>query len=392
MPAIDHVRQLAGTIGPRGSTTDAERRASEYCAEHLRTIGLAPSVEPFTSAISNWRPYALFSALMLLAMAIFLVDGSIGAVLALALGGVTLTSALLELSFQPNPLRWILPKGSSQNVWAQVSPAGKVRQQVVLIGHLDTHRTPLVFSSDAWLRFFGTLVPLGLLSSAMLILLFIVGIFSGDALWRILSLLPGLLIIGLLLITVQADLTPYTAGANDNASGAAVVLSLAERAQREPLSNTAVWAVLTGCEEVGCYGAAAFARQHRHDLPEAYWLTIDTVGGPETAIHYLTKETFLLTTHSDPALLGLADGVAEQHPELPACRGAFAGAFTESAIGGKFGFRVLTFIARQEDGSVPEWHRPTDVFERLDAGAAARCEAFLWSLLQALDGVTNGEG
>lgn len=77
MPAIDHIRHLAETIGPRGSTTPQEAEAARYAADVLRRLGLEPVTEPFTSARSAWYPYALFSGLALLAEVLFWAAGRI---------------------------------------------------------------------------------------------------------------------------------------------------------------------------------------------------------------------------------------------------------------------------------------------------------------------------
>jgi len=385
MSTMDHIRYLAETIGPRGSTTPQEAEAARYAARVLQEAGLKPVTEPFTSARSAWYPYALFSGLALVGALLFWVGGRWGAAVALALTLLALVSTLLELAFRPNPLRRVLPKGRSQNVWARIEPRDEVREQVVLLGHLDTHRTPLVFSTDGWTRLFAGLVPVGLVSVVILIGLFAAGIVAPGPVWRLLSLPFALVALGLLLVTLQADLTPYTAGANDNGSGAGVVLSLARRLAEEPLAHTSVWAVLSGCEEVGCYGADAFAQAHRDELGRAVWIAIDGVGGAGASPSYLAHETFLLTTHSDPDLLALADQVAARHPELDARARSFRGAYTEGAIGGKHGFRVLSLGAHRRDGALPEWHRPTDVVENLDPDVVARSETFLWELLREID-------
>jgi hypothetical protein len=195
----------------------------------------------------------------------------------------------------------------------------------------------------------------------------------------------ALVLLAVLGITLQADLTPYTAGANDNASGAAVVLDLAVRLKRQPLAHTAVWAVLSGCEEVGCYGAAAFARGHKGELGRPAWIALDSVGGAGAGPAYLTQENFLLTAKSDPELLELAERVATRLPELDAYAHRFKGAYTEGAIGSQHGFRVLTLVGHRRDGVLPEWHRPTDVMENVDPDTVERTELFLWELLQELD-------
>jgi hypothetical protein len=189
----------------------------------------------------------------------------------------------------------------------------------------------------------------------------------------------------LLLITLQADLTPYAPGANDNATGAGIVLSLAERMYANPLDQTSVWAVLTGCEEVGCYGAEAFASSHKDDLEGAIWITLDSLGGKGAVPTYLTKETFLLTTHSDPALLTLADEISSAHPDWEAQSLSFSGAFTEGVVGGRHGFQVFTMVNLEPGGGLPGWHQPSDVMENVDAQLLERTETFVMELLKKID-------
>jgi len=382
---MEHIRYFAETIGPRGSTTPKEEQAARYAAQVLGQAGLEPVTELFTSARSNYHPLLLSAGLFLLGEILFWIWGLTGAIVAFVLCLLILVAILLELTLRPNPLRWLIPKGRSQNVWAKIPASGKTRTQVVMSGHLDSHRTPLIFSSDQWVKIFSTFVPLGLVSVVLSIILFGIGILSSGLLWRILSLPFALAVLGLFLLVLQADFTPYTAGANDNASGAGIVLSLAERLKGEPLTNTTVWTVLTGCEEVGDYGAEAFAQTHKPELKDAIWMAVDSVGGKDTTPTYLVKETFLLTSPSDPQLIKLAGGVAKAHPEMQAQMHSFRGAYTEGAIGYKYGFRVLSFVNFRRDGMLPGWHRPTDVVGNIDPEVVARSEGFLWEILKEID-------
>jgi hypothetical protein len=385
MDTMEHIRYLSEEIGPRGSTTPKEAQAAQYAAQTLQKLGFNPVIETFSSARSNWYPYALFSGLMMVSSLLFMFGDRWGTIAALILSSLSLLSVLLELSFRPNPLRWILPTGDSQNAWAKIPSRENPNKKVVLIGHLDTHRTPLAFSTDTWLKVFGGLVPLGLVSSILLILLLIIGLFDPGSLWRYLSIPFFVIFLAFFALTFQADLTPYAPGANDNASGAGIVLHLAERLKMEPLSQTTVWAVLNGCEEVGCYGAEAFAHAHQDELHDAIWIAIDSVGARDTAPHYLTHETFFLTTRSDPELLALADRISTDFPELDAHPFHFKGAFTDGAIGGKYGFRVLSLLSLRTDGGLPQWHRPTDVIENVDPDVVQKNETFLWELLHEID-------
>ena len=385
MSTMEHIHYLAEEIGPRGSTRSQEEKAARYAGDTLRAAGLEPITEPFTSARSAWLPYTLAFGLILVGVVLFWIGGEWGTVTALVITGVVLASVLLELAFRPNPLRWVLPKGESQNVWTRVEPGGDVREQVVVLAHLDSHRTPLVFSTDAWVGLFSVLIPVGLASVVILAGLLVAGLFWPRPLWQILSLPPGVVILAICLLTLQADRSPYTVGANDNASGVGVTLSLARRLAEHPLEHTQVWFVLSGCEEVGCYGADSFVQARGDDLVGPIWLTIDTVGGRGADPTWLEQETFLLTARSDADLLTLADGIARHHPDLRARATAFRGAYTEGAIGAKHGFRVLTLVALPQEGALPHWHRASDMVGNVDADVVARSREFVWELLREID-------
>lgn len=380
---FEHVRALAEGIGPRGSTTPGEARAADYARRALESAGLKTWMEPFTSARSAWWPSALAAALSLLAEGIFWFSGAVGALVAAGLQALALVSGLLELNFVTNPLRWVLPKGPSQNVVARIPPSGPAERQVVLVGHLDSHRTPFIFGSPTRLRAFRLLTLLGVLSFIANLILYVLVAATGDRTWAPWTLGPAFIIFLVALMTLQADFTPYTPGANDNASGAALVLALAERLAHEPLARTQVWAVCSGCEEVGCYGAAAFVARHRRELKGAYFLVIDSVGGGDLC--YVTREAMSLPYHSDPGLIALAGAIARRRPELGARPRVFTTAYTEGAIGIKAGLRTLTLLGLTPDGFVPNWHQLTDTPDRVDPAMLARTETFVWELLQAID-------
>lgn len=238
-----HLRHLAGTIGPRGSTTPQERAAADYLRRRFEGAGLETHWEPFAAPVSGWRPFALAVLFGLLAVALVAFGGRAGALTAAALMAVVTASVFLEMYFQRNPLRALVPRGASQNVWARVPAAGPVARRVLLVGHLDTHRTPWVFTSPARLTLLRIVTTLGIVAFVLGALLPLAIGLVDLAAWRGAVWLLAPVYLAVLATTAQPDTTPSTQGANDNASGAAVVLSLAERLAREPLQRTEVWAL-----------------------------------------------------------------------------------------------------------------------------------------------------
>ena len=114
-------------------------------------------------------------------------------------------------------------------------------------------------------------------------------------------------------LTWQPDTTPYTAGANDNATGVGVLLNLGARLAQEPLGNTEVWLLASGCEEVGSVGAQAFVRAHRHELADAVAISIDNVGGRGAGVCYTSVEGMVIPLKPSPLLFGCR-GTASHAP------------------------------------------------------------------------------
>jgi hypothetical protein len=326
----------------------------------------------------------------LLGVFLFWQPQPVGAAAACVLATTALGAVLLELTFNDNPLRWVIPTGWSRNVLATIPSAmqdGK-RPPILITAHLDTHRTPLLFSSPAWRRVFRIIMPAGLVGIAVLIVLFAIGIFSPARMLRELALAPGVVVAVIFLLMIQAATSPFTKGANDNASGVAVVLDLAEKLVQRPLRRRDVIVAFTACEEVGAYGAAALIRANQHNLRGAIHLVIDHVGGwqgRDFGPSIIRSEKFLRRAMCDPHLVRVAQRIAAERPDLCATVRDFDLAYSELSIGSKYGLRTIGLIGLTPDGDLPNWHTPHDVIGNLNEATLERTAEFAWHLLQAID-------
>jgi hypothetical protein len=168
----------------------------------------------------------------LIAFIIYPLAGRVSALVAAAVSILALGSDLAELSFCDNPLRRIISKGPSQNVVATLTTAGEHRQDLVLIGHLDTQRTPLVFSTQRWVDTYKAFTTVAFALFAAEVVLYLLGIVTQWVwIWPATSA-SAIGAVLLMALCIQADRTPFTAGANDNATGAGLVLTLAEHLSR----------------------------------------------------------------------------------------------------------------------------------------------------------------
>ena len=163
------------------------------------------------------------------------------------------------------------------------------------------------------------------------------------------------------------------------------MLSLAQRFKDEKLKHTEIFLVNTGCEEVGCYGADAFAREYKDELKNPYWIAVDGVGTLNSNPVYFKDETFLFKTKSDKKLIEILEKISEEKPELSLKPSSFKGAYTEGAIGGKFGFRVLSFSSFSKIGALGEWHRVTDTLKNVEIDTVEKTEKAVFELIKKID-------
>ena len=380
---VKHIHALAEEIGPRGPTREGERQGHIYCQQTFDSLGLQSHWEGFRSAQSIFTPHLIASLAFLAAFVIYPLAGRTSTVVATLIAAVTLASQLMELSFINNPLRWIVPKGDSQNVFAIQEPAGEHKQDLILIGHVDSQRTPLIFKSDGWLRAYQIFTTVAFVAFMLMVVLYVLAIFTQwNWIWPV-SAVSALCALLLAALSIQADLTPFTHGANDNATAAGLVLTLAEHLQSEPLQHTRVWLVNSGCEEVQHYGTIDFLDRHLDDFKNPHALVLEMLGcaGPG----WLVKEGIVIPFKATPKLVELAESVNAAHPELDGYPVSVSGGNTEMADALRRGIPAITLFGMTRQNLAPYWHRISDTVDKIDPQALEKNYAFAWHYIHALD-------
>ncbi|MEJ2303824.1 MAG: M28 family peptidase [Anaerolineales bacterium] len=385
--ALEHIGYLSENIGGRGSCTPNERRAAEYTAEQMRGLGVQNvRLEAYQGAPSTYRPYALaFIAGLLGTLLVWLFQARWALILGALLNALGAWGMLAETDFADNWTRWPLPKAPSQNAVGVIPPQGEVRQRAVLCAHVDTHRTPLFYSSKTWQTLFSLLVGSALFSMVISALAYAVGGIFDWSWVRWIGLVAAVMEVFALGMSLHADFTPFSPGANDNASGVGVVLGLAERLRGEPLAHTEVWLAFTGCEEAAAYGISAFLDLHAGELgEEAIYIIIDQVG--KGRLEYLTADGLIIKRATHPQALDVAREAAEALSNIETAE-QIGIAYTDAAVATKRGLIALTLVAVPDPGSSESihWHQMSDTLEHIDPQALATAHAYTWQVLQILD-------
>jgi len=380
---LAHIRMLAEEIGPRGSTTPAERKGAEYCLKVLQDLGLEPSMDAFKSARSIYQPHLLASVVLLLAFILYPLAGRLTATVAAVISLVALTSELLELGFRDNLWRKLVAKGDSQNVVASLPPAGEHLQDLILIGHIDSHRTPLIFRSSNWVAAYKIFTTLAFAAFfGQVILYFLGALMQWPWIWP-LTILSAVSAILLAALCLEADRTPFSAGANDNASAVGMVLTLAEHFLTEPLKNTRLWLVCTGCEEVQHYGAIDFFRRYRSQFKNPRAIAFEMLGCAGPA--WLEKEGIIVPFNSDPDMVRMAQDLAYQYPEWGAYPTQINGGNTEMADALRNGIPAITLMGLTRQGDGPYWHMLSDTVDKMNPSVLSKVFPFTLEMIRRLD-------
>jgi hypothetical protein len=197
---------------------------------------------------------------------------------------------------------------------------------------------------------------------------------------------------GLLLGAVGAALvadvwrSPTVPGANDNLSGVAVLVALAELLREQPLPGLRVLLVSCGAEETLQDGVRAFVARHRHELePGRTWFAnLDTVGSP----HLVSLEAegpVWMESYTGPWLRDLLATCAERI-DVELQRGFRARASTDSVIPSRAGYPIVTLVSMTDWRSPANYHLPSDVPANLDFNTVADATRLVYELARSLAG------
>jgi hypothetical protein len=387
------IRKLCSFEG-RLAGSDAERRAGNWLAERMREEGRRVEVEPTHVHPTVALVQAAHCALGFGGSLIAIVSPPAG----FAIVVVAAVSMYLDLNARYYLVRRLFFRRASQNV---VSPGHRADApaRLFLCAHYDAARTGPFFRPRTIARFTKlarvSRLPLGpfrVLFWSLAALLPVLGARLAGAdssLISVLQLVPTLILLVGILMLVNVELSDVVSGANDNATGVATVLSLAEDLAARPPENLNVGVLLIGGGECLMEGTREFLRAHRKELDReaTFFLNVEAVGRGE--VRYVAAEGLVVGFEMDNRVIELCDAIAEANrgqtgrPEARAMRWGFA----TDALPIRLARYPCTTVSTIERGAlVPaSYHRLDDVPGRLDPEALDGAHSFALDLVRALD-------
>jgi hypothetical protein len=345
----------------RPSASDGERRAAEWIVDELEALGVRARVER-ERAHGSHLPLALPNLAAGLAALLPGRWARTGLALAAA------ASIVGELEGGPLWLRRLVSRRSTWNAIGEIG-AGDAPRTLVIVAHHDVAR--------AWGPRFGKLasaapppltggrpVPLvGMLAFGPLL------VSLGALLRRRAVERAGLgfcaTAVGLFADVRRRAPVP---GANDNGSGVAAVLGVADDLRDDDVDGVRAILLSTGSEETMLEGMQGFLRTHRDELDPDRTLVVcvDSVGWDQLVVR--RSEGVLRPRPTPPDVLDAvldagrgADVDLEAAPPFPVPTDGLAARWA--------GLTTVFIGAHDFDGRYPHYHRPDDTPEHVNLDA-----------------------
>ncbi|MFO7559174.1 MAG: M28 family peptidase [Desulfobacterales bacterium] len=366
------VQELA-SLPHRGATTKQERKAADMVQRYLEGMGAAVTRQKFQTAktyISEvwWLVGGLALGLLLIPLASWF-----------AFGLVTVCAglSLVYFDWRHTPVSLLPPRAISENVIGVSAGKGKQapdstekeKKRLILMAHYDSAPVSLLYLPSMVKNFRQSLlISLGLMVVAVFVALFeVLAIGQPLATW-LRWLLAIYFLSQAMMSTIDYIRYGFTNGAADNATGTAIAMATAERLWKEPLPGWEVEVVLTGAEETGMAGAKFYYKMNRERFASkpTYLFNFDNIGSGDLKI--ITKTGSISNVIYDNALARAAMETASSESRFNKIKTSVwhTGDF-DSIWFVRGGIPGLTLSAQDENGQIPNLHRPSDTIENVDA-------------------------
>jgi hypothetical protein len=391
------LREVVETLAPidRTPCSPGEREAAEWLASRLRAVG---GVEVALEDEPSWGTFPpTLTGLGLL--------GSAGAALVLsgrrAAGALVAAGALAgivdEAQNGPRVLRRLVRRRRrTVNLIARCGRSesgerhGQATDTLVVLAHHDAPQTGVLFDQTLQRRLYE-LAPSLIEHAKTGLPQWWVGVAGplytiAAAARRRPGLARGGLLLGLVGAALVADVwrSQTVPGANDNLSGVAGLVALAELLRERPLPGLRVLLVSCGAEETLQDGVRAFLERHRHELAPARtcFVNLDTVGSPHPVM--LEAEGPVWMERYAGSWLRDELAACAERLEIPLKRGFRARASTDSVIPSRAGYPIATLVSMTDWRTPANYHLPSDVPENLDYDTVADVTRLVYELARTL--------
>lgn len=371
---MDTIHHLSEVIGIRPPLSQEEYEATQYIKDYLVQLGIEDIMEQsfFSSQrlVERLFPISLIASIgMTLGTSQRRWKQFIGGLLALFAGYEAKRVQKGQATIAETT---ILPQRRAENIIVRISPSKHTHHRVALITHVDTDQQRL----SAHPKFRAFMPDSASLLSKMS--LWGMSLFDKKTpRWMRKLMLAGSIAPSVSILADEIG-TPLH-GANDNASGIALLLCLAETLIHRPLAHTEVMLAFTACDTLYGRGTAELAAQYGVEWQDAAWIVVDQVGSGELC---------WISDNRQPPSESVAETlqhIAHQHPEWGIMGRPLSVPNPAEPLLARH-LNAVAVMGYERMNSYPEkWRQSKDHFENVDLEAIEKTRQFLSVTLQTID-------
>ena len=387
---IDPLREIEELVRFEGRWpgTDAERRAAAHLVERLRALGREAELEPTRIRPGYPLTHVVHALLGIVGSVVAVSHPLIGVVLVL----VAATSTFGDLTGSFFLVRRLTPERASQNVVSREDSGGAKPGLLVVSAHYDAARTGAVFGRRVLERraVLSKLIrrPIGpfalffwsLVAILLCCLVRLIGLHPLPV--TVVQFLATVVLIVAVPLLADIALSDVVPGANDNGSGVATVLRLAQRfGGANLLEHFELMVLFPGAEEGFLLGMRAWLRRHKKDLDPSstIFLNLDTVG--HGTVRWQRKSGFVFPLSFHPTLVELCEELGEER----GARGVVARSIADAYSARSAGYPAISIACLNAMDYVPNYHQHSDTPEHVDPDALDRAFDFCVDLIELID-------
>ncbi len=373
------IEVLAGRFGNRRGCTEEEQASANYLLGSFKSFSPFAYMDSFLTSESYFLLYAMYYTEFLIVSII-----AIWAAQFATLYGVFIFVAYLLECSGVRLLSRLMPPVESQNVVAPFH-VEKPKRLILVVAGYDTQIDGVL--SKVLRSGYAHWIHRGVLLCMMMVIVSTAS--SNVELFRYVDF-PWLLTLrwaavasllgSAMMLYVHDKYGEDVRGANNNASGVATLLNLAEDMNTAPLEHSDVWLVALG----NSYGSQEGIRHVLESAPqtvsETYVINVQGVGCGQ--VHYLSKEGFMQTQAYGKALQTLAATLAPKHALSP---GVYRGLPTPGFWPNQHGYPTLSLMGLENRIDAPHAWSEKDRHSEIDSESLEQVTAFTHEVLQALD-------
>jgi Peptidase family M28 len=384
------LREVVETLAPidRTPCSPGEREAAQWLRDRFAAVAGVDAAAEEESSWGTFPPTATALGLLGVAGAALVLAGHrrSGALAAL----LSIAGIVDEAQNGPRVLRRALRRRrSTVNVIARLGDPDAERT-IVVIAHHDAAQTGVIFDQTLLRRLYERYPErIGAVKTSLpqwwLGLAGPLGTLAAVATRTRLGARAAVAV-GTFATSLAADVwrNDTVAGANDNLSGVAALVGLAELLVDAPPPGVRVLLASCGAEETLQDGIRAFMARHGDELARGrtWFVNLDPVGSPHLTM--LEGEgPVWMEDYAGPWLRDEFAACAERL-EVPLRRGYRARASTDSIIPSRAGHPTVTLVSMGDWGPPSNYHLPSDVPGNLDYGSVADATRIVYELAHEL--------